>query len=168
MERKEDLYEFLTTCDFDICLIQEAHLSDEDDALLFTKEWKGGEAAWSVYGSGVGVLCGKKSIQITDTFSVIQGRVLVVDFKKAGIHRRVVNIYAHAEPRARRELFSGLDICFMTSNVIYVGGDLNCSLDKNDGSLPLRNLMAKYSLVDAMGKNFLATVQPIRGKIVGE
>lgn len=67
------------------CLIQEAHLRDEDDALLFTKEWKGGEAAWSVgsvYGSGVGVLCGKRSIQIMDTFSVIQGRVLVVDFKK--------------------------------------------------------------------------------------
>lgn len=57
-------------------------------------------------------------------FSVIQGRVMVVDIKKAGFQCCVVNIYAHAESRARRELFAGLDICLMTSNVIIAGGDL--------------------------------------------
>lgn len=160
--KRRAVYEFLTVCDFDICMVQEAHLRDEGDVLLFTEEWGGGEAVWSVgsvYGSGVGVLCGRKSIKIIDTFSVIQGRVLVVDIKKAGLQCRVVNIYAHAEPRAHRELFAGLDICFMTSKVTFVGGDLNCSLDKDGGSPLLRDFMTKYRLVDAMGK--------ILGKRVG-
>lgn len=120
------------------------------------------EAAWSVgsiHGSGVGVLCGRKSIQIIDMFSVIQGRVMVVDIRKAGFQCRVVNICAHAVPRAHRELFGGLDICFMMSNVIITGGDLNCSLDKDGGSYLLTDFMAKYRLADTMGK--------VSGKQVG-
>lgn len=107
----------------------------------------------------MGVLCGRKNIQIIDMFSVIQGRVMVVDIKKAGFQCHVVNIYAHAEPRARRELIAGLDICFYNEYGDHSEGDLNCSLDKDGGSSLLRDFMEKYRLADTMEK--------VSGKQVG-
>lgn len=106
----------------------------------------------SVHGSGIGVLCGDKEIRIVDSFTVVQGRVMCVDIKKRGFHCRVINIYGHTEPGPRRELLTNLDTCFMTSKKIIVGGDFNCSLEKDERSYILRIFISKYDLVDVMGR----------------
>lgn len=45
--KRKIVFEFLLSCYFDICLVQEVHLRDERDAALFSEEWRGGEARWS-------------------------------------------------------------------------------------------------------------------------
>lgn len=42
-QKRKIVYEFLLSYNFDVCLIQEAHLRDERDVALFTEEWNGGE-----------------------------------------------------------------------------------------------------------------------------
>uniref|UniRef100_A0A669B355 CCHC-type domain-containing protein n=1 Tax=Oreochromis niloticus TaxID=8128 RepID=A0A669B355_ORENI len=64
------------------------HLCDSEEHMARDCT-KGGEASWSiggVHGSGVGVLCGDKDIRIIESFTVIQGRVMVVDIDKTGLN----------------------------------------------------------------------------------
>lgn len=160
--KRKMVYEFLLHYNFDVCLLQEVHLKDEGDIDLFTEEWRGGESAWSiggVHGTGVGVLCGNKSIRIKESYTLIQGRVMVVDVEKSGMQNRIINVYAHVDPKLRRELLLKMDTCFMTKKNILVGGDFNCTLEKEKSSLPFKTFIKKYGLIDAM-----ATLQ---GKQVG-
>lgn len=160
--KRKMVYEFLLCYNFDICLVQEAHLKDEGDVVVFTEEWRGGEASWSiggVHGTGVGVLCGNKGIRIMESYTVIQGRVMVVDVEKNGTQCRIINVYAQVEHGLRRDLFQKLDTCFLTKKDIIVGGDFNCSLEKEKCSLPFKTFIKKYELIDVMGK--------LQGKQVG-
>lgn len=154
-QKRKIVYEFLLSYNFDVCLVQEAHLRDERDVALFTEEWKGGEASWSiggVHGTGVGVLCGDKDIRIIESFTVIQGRVMVVDIDKNGTQCRIINVYAQVEHGLRKDLFQKMDTCFLTRKDIIVGGDFNCSLEREKFSLPFRTFIKKYGLIDVMGK----------------
>lgn len=122
--KRKMVFEFLLHYNFDVCLLQEVHLKDEGDIDLFTEEWRGGESAWSiggVHGTGVGVLCGNKSIRIKESYTLIQGRVMVVDVEKSGMQNRIINVYAHVDPMLRRELLLKMDTCFMTKKK-YSGG----------------------------------------------
>lgn len=149
------VYEFLLFYNFDVCLLQEVHLKDEGDVAVFTEEWRGGESAWSiggVHGTGVGVLCGNQSVQIKESYTIIQGRVMVVDVEKNGMQSRIINVYAQVDPKLRRELFLKMDTCFMTRKNIIVGGDFNCSLEREKFSLPFKTFIKKYGLIDVMAK----------------
>lgn len=153
--KRKMVYEFLLHYNFDVCLLKEVHLKDEGDIDLFTEEWRGGESAWSiggVHGTGVGVLCGNKSIRIKESYTLIQGRVMVVDVEKSGMQNRIINVYAHVDPKLRRELLLKMDTCFMTRKNILVGGDFNCTLEKEKSSLPFKTFIKKYGLIDAMGE----------------
>lgn len=151
--KRKIVFEFLLSYHFDICLIQEAHLRDERDVVLSTEEWRGGEALWSVGGvHGSGILCGTKDIRIIESFTVIQRRVMVVDIDKNGTQYRIINVYAQVEPGLRKDLFLKMDNCLLTRKAIIVGGDFNCSLEKEKFSLPFRTFITKYGLIDVMGK----------------
>lgn len=70
----------------------------------------GGDRA--VHSSEVGILFGDRDFCVVGSFSVIQGRVLVVDADWRGAKFRFVNIYAPAEPRGRKYIFLALpDVC---------------------------------------------------------
>lgn len=153
--KRQMVYEFLLFYNFDVCLLQEVHLKDEKDVVIFSEQWRGGESAWSiggVYGTGVGVLCGNKSIKIKESYTVIQGRVMVVDVEKNGVQSRIINVYAHVDPKQRRELLLSMDTCFITRKNIIVGGDFNVSLEKEKFSLPLKTFIRQYGLTDVMGR----------------
>lgn len=153
--KRQMVYEFLLFYNFDVCLLQEVHLKDEGDVAVFTEEWRGGESAWSiggVHGTGVGVLCGNQSVQIKESYTIIQGRVMVVDVEKNGTQSRIINVYAQVDPKLRRELFLKMDTCFMTRKNIIVGGDFNCSLEREKFSLPFKTFIKKYGLIDVMAK----------------
>lgn len=144
--KRQMVYEFLLFYNFDVCLLQEVHLKDEGDVAVFTEEWRGGESAWSiggVHGTGVGVLCGNQSVQIKESYTIIQGRVMVVDVEKNGTQSRIINVYAQVDPKLRRELFLKMDTCFMTRKNIIVGGDFNCSLEREKFSLPFKTFIKK-------------------------
>lgn len=123
-QKRQMVYEFLLFYNFDVCLLQEVHLKDEGDVAVFTEEWRGGESAWSiggVHGTGVGVLCGNKSIQIKESYTIIQGRVMVVDVEKSGMQSRIINVYAQVDPKLRRELFFKNGYLFHDKKEYYSG-----------------------------------------------
>lgn len=102
-------------------------MRDGRDVVSFSEKWRGGKARWSigtVHGFGVGVSCGSKEIQIVESFTVMQGRVMVVDINKKGVQCRIVHVYAQAEPGLRKDLFSKMDTCLLTRKAIIVGGSL--------------------------------------------
>lgn len=57
-QKRKIVYEFLLSYNFDVCLVQEAHLRDERDVALFTEEWRGGEASWNIGGGYMGLELG--------------------------------------------------------------------------------------------------------------
>lgn len=146
------VFSHLATLKFAVCLLQEVHLRNENDVSKFSKVWVMGDSRWSVAGvhsTGVGLLCGNNGdMTIQGSFSPVQGRVLV-DLIWKGKQIRIINIYAHTEPAARRELLNSLDSCFTTNIIVYVAGDLNTSLGRGSYKLPLKSLLVKCSLIDA-------------------
>lgn len=88
---------------------------------------------------------------VKNCFSVVQGRVLLVDFDWRGFKFRLLNVYAPADPVGRRELVSGLDVVLCTTRFLILGGDFNLSLDGGaEGSIKiLRSLMNGFQLVDS-------------------
>lgn len=62
-QKRGAFFEYLRTCKFDVCLMQEVHLTDEKDVGIFTNEWRWG----GLHGSGLGVLCGNREIKIVDS-----------------------------------------------------------------------------------------------------
>ena len=108
--KRGGVFSHLACLDFDLCLLQEVHLRDGEDCKRFSKEWSRGEARWGmggVHSTGVGVLFGGWDFTIVSCFSVVQGKVLRVDFDWRGVKFRLVNVYAPADPVGRRELFLG-------------------------------------------------------------
>lgn len=138
---------------FSVCFLQEVHLRDSGDISLFSKEWGRGESRWSVGGvhsTGVGILFGDRDIKVIDGFSLVQGRVLVVDGDWRGQRLRFINVYAPSEPGLRKDLLVGLGTVCMTNRHIILGGDFNVSFEKSqDFSLThLKSLISQFSLVD--------------------
>lgn len=146
------VFSHLSSVDFSLCLLQEVHLKTVEDVKGFTKEWVKGDSRWSIGGvhsSGVGTLSGNVEVKIVGSFSVIQGRVLVTDVDWKGKSLRVVNIYAHAAPKERNELFLKLDTVFMTNRHVIVGGDFNSPSEGKNMGVNFHSLVKKYSLVDS-------------------
>ena len=78
---------------------------------------------------GVGILFGDRDFRVSGSFSVVQGRVLVVDAAWRGVSFRFINVYAPAHRRERKGVFLALaDVC-VTDRVLVLGGDFNVSLD---------------------------------------
>lgn len=89
--KRGGVFSFLSCLNFDVCLLQEVHLRDGDDVRRFSKEWVRGESRWGIGGvhsTGVGILFGGREFKIVNCFSVVQGRVLLVDFvwRPCGTH----------------------------------------------------------------------------------
>lgn len=61
-------------------------------------------------------------------------------------------MYMHRWSTGYKDLFQKMDTCFLTRKDIIVGGDFNCSLERETFSLPFRTFIKKYGLIDVMGK----------------
>ncbi|KAI4896125.1 hypothetical protein NFI96_006640, partial [Prochilodus magdalenae] len=62
--KRAAVFHDLATTSSTICCLQEVHLRDQRDEALFSQQWKGGRAHWSVGGvhsTGVGILLGDHS-----------------------------------------------------------------------------------------------------------
>ncbi|KAI4900111.1 hypothetical protein NFI96_030423, partial [Prochilodus magdalenae] len=62
--KRSAVFHDLATTSSTICCLQEVHLRDQRDEALFSQQWKGGRAHWSVGGvhsTGVGILLGDHS-----------------------------------------------------------------------------------------------------------
>ena len=153
--KREVVFSHLCSISFSLCLLQEVHLKDEEDVKLFSKEWTKGDSRWSIGGvhsSGVGTLSGNQEVHFVGSFSVVQGRVLVTDIDWKGMGLRVLNIYAHASPKERRELFLSLDTVFMTNRHVVIGGDFNSQSEGSKAEAGFINIVTKYNLVDSYKK----------------
>lgn len=153
--KRATVFAHLASIKFSLCLLQEVHLKDDNDVSLFSREWVKGDSRWSIGGvhsTGVGVLCGDGETRIVGSFSVVQGRVLVLDIEWRGRSLRVVNVYANVESKRRNELFENLDTVFMTNSQVILGGDFNTSREGNAASTALATLITRYQLVDAYRK----------------
>lgn len=151
-KKRRSVFSHLATLDFTVCLLQEVHLKSEKDKVNFSREWVKGESRWSIGGvhsSGVGLLCGNnREIEILNSFSFVHGRALVVDINWRNNQLRIINIYAHTDPAARKELLKSLDTCFMTNRLVCIAGDFNISLDKGGNISLLQALIQKFNLMD--------------------
>lgn len=148
--KRGGVFAYLSTLRFDLCLMQEVHLRDAQDIKKFTKEWGKGESRWGVGGvhsTGVGILFGRREFKIEQCFSVVQGRVLLVDFVWKGVKFRVTNVYAPSDPVGRKDLFLGLDTILCTNRTLILGGDFNISFDKGRDI----SLRALSSAIDGFG-----------------
>lgn len=154
MGKRGGVFQYLSCVSFQVCFLQEVHLRDMGDVPVFSKEWAKGESRWGIGGvhsSGVGILFGDRDFCVVGSFSVIQGRVLVVDADWRGAKFRFINIYAPAEPRGRKDLFLALpDIC-VTNRTVVLGGDFNVSFEgTGDFSLPyLVSVVKDFSFRDS-------------------
>lgn len=123
--KRRSVFQYLSQTSFQVCFLQEVHLKDGGDAQVFSGEWSRGESRWGVGGvhsSGVGVLFGCRDFHLSGCFSVVQGRVLVVDAEWRGVHLRFINVYAPVESQGRKDLFLALpDIC-VTNRIVVLGG----------------------------------------------
>ena len=130
--KRAGVFLYLGDVSFHVCFVQEAHLRDGRDVGVFARGWGRGESCWGVGGvhsSGVGILFGDRGFRVSGSFSVVQGRVLVVDATWRGVSFRFVNVYAPAQRRERKGFFVALaDVC-VTNRVLILGGDFNVSLD---------------------------------------
>ena len=163
--KRGGIFYYLAQVRFQVCFLQEVHLKDGGDVRIFSEGWKRGDTRWVVVGvhsSGLGILFGERDFHVSGSFSVVQGRALVVDADWRGVYFRFINVYAPAEPQGRRDLFLALpDVC-VTNRVLVVGGDFNISFEGNgDFSLPyLRDVVVDFNLqdgfraVDKVGEGF--------------
>ena len=163
--KRGSVFQYLSQVSFQVCFIQEVHLRDGGDVGVFSGGWLKGESRWGVGGvhsSGVGVLFGDQDFHVSGSFSVVQGRVLVVDAEWRGVYFRFINVYAPAEPRGRKDLFLALPEVCVTNRVVVLGGDFNVSFEgTGDFSLPyLRDVVQGFMFrdgfreVDSTGEGF--------------
>lgn len=151
--KRASVFQYLLQTPLHVCFLQEVHLKDGGDVREFSEGWLKGESRWGVGGvhsSGVGILFGNKDFQVRDSFSVVQGRVLVVDALWRGVFFRFINVYAPAEPKGRKALFIALMEVCVTNKVVVLGGDFNVSLEgTGDFSRPyLEEVVQAFMLKD--------------------
>lgn len=94
----------------------------------------------------------KERSKIVSSFSLVQGRVLMVDIDWAEEKFRLINTYANTEPKARKEMYNDMDAAFMTNRTIIWAGDMNVDLDKGKDCSQVKNLIKDYCLIDAYRK----------------
>ena len=81
-----------------------------------------GGGVGGVHSTGVGILFKGWDYHCLEGFSVVQGRVLGVDFEWRGQKLRVLNTYAPAAPGGRREVFEELRAVCLTNRILVFGG----------------------------------------------
>ena len=155
--KRGGIFHYLAQVPFQVCFLQEVHLKDGGDVRVFSDGWKRGDSR-----SGVGILFGDRDFHVSGSFSVVQGRALVVDADWRGVYFRFIIVYAPAEPQGRRDLFLTLPNVCVTNRVLVVGGDFNVSFEGiGDFSLPYPrdvvvdfNLQDGFRVVDKFGEGF--------------
>ena len=161
--KRRQIFQFLKEKQFDIILLQETHLVNEDE--LFFKTLWGGQVFYS-HGErnarGVATLIARDAkVKIVDVSCDSQGRMIFLKINHEGDQYIVVNIYA---PNADTpEFFAELDPKLFHSECenIIIGGDFNLVMDLKHDRLGgsnetsnkrarevLERLMIEYDMVD--------------------
>ena len=125
--KRTAVFQFLSEQKLMLCFIQEVHLKDHKDVLMFKREWSRGESVWSVGGvhsSGVGILFGSWEVRVEEVFVVVQGRAVGADICYRGCKFRVIGLYGPQRVVERGEMFEELVRFCMTNRTIIVGGGL--------------------------------------------
>ena len=124
-DTRRALYYFLRTeCKADIICLQETHTL-ERNADFWTRTWAG-PAVWSYH---VGLLLHPSHTLISHTFSR-EGRLVCAEVSIRGSTFSVANMYAPADPQARRTFFNSFDsFTFDPFRFALLAGDWNCCPD---------------------------------------
>ena len=151
--KRAAVFHDLATTSSTICCLQEVHLRDQRDEAIFSQQWKGGRAHWSVGGvhsTGVGILLGDHSFVKVSPFTISQGRALGVDATWRGQNIRVLCIYAPVEASSRIAFLEALAPFCITNRHLFVAGDFNINLEgREDVSLKhFKKLIADFGLTD--------------------
>lgn len=159
--KRTAVFSFLASSRYNVYFMQEVHLKDDRDVVLFKREWGLGESFWSVGGvhsSGVGILFADRAFVIEECFTVSQGRVLGVDATWHEIELRFICVYAQTTPALRALLFEDLAFFLTTNRYVVVGGDFNLDLGRvlegryDLSRRGLQGLLGKFALVDVFPK----------------
>lgn len=130
------LFQFLKLRRIDVCFVQETH-STGDNEIDWKKEWEGFSVLShkSSVSGGVAVLFSKTSVPLhQEVVEVVKGRCLKVVAKFDGVTVVFLNIYAPILGPERvaflntiSDILKGLD----TNDLLFLGGDFNCTENHN-------------------------------------
>jgi len=122
---------------FDIILIQEMHLTNEDQLTNFRKRFTGFNIICSIgnwNAGGVAVMINKK-IEIVDTGTDHDGRIAYAKIIMEKETIVIASVYAPAQMNERKKFLEELHLFIPTSLWSIIGGDFNCvvnpKIDRN-------------------------------------
>ena len=143
--KRERVFNFLHTFSFDICLLQETHLSTLDQGEAWNREW-GGSTVWSPGSNrskGVGVLFSPaNTVKIIDYKIDTDGRITTVLLQHQDTKFQIMCVYAPNNASEREVFFNSLWRFSFPNVETVIAGDFNCvpdiPLDKwGGGTFPL-------------------------------
>lgn len=134
--KRAQLFDFLNSKHSNVILLQETH-SDSSNQSHWQSEWRGDciLSHGSNFSAGVAVLFSPGfGAEILSIEEIIQGWLLKVQIKHAGIFIDFINIYAPNVGEERILFFKMLSQVLggcSTDHFLVVGGDFNCTMDFN-------------------------------------
>jgi exonuclease III len=130
--KRAAFFEFLRQKAFDIVLVQETHMANDDIIKRAKKEWEG-LSFWSkgeVNSKGVAVLFRQNlDIAIRKTEEGDDGRFLRIDGLIFGKKICIVNVYLPNDATQRKEFIELLMLRLQSVDPMIVGGDFNFIMD---------------------------------------
>jgi exonuclease III len=131
--RRRHIFLFLRRLDPDIVCLQETH-TPENAATFWTSQWQG-PAVWTCH---TGILLARRH-QLHHSTTSHQGRLLQAEVTVNGCRFSLLNIYAPADPPARRQFFDQLaQTPFDPVEISFIAGDWNTYPDsRRDRHPPL-------------------------------
>ena len=129
--KRRVVFDYVGSLRPDFCFLQEVHLRDVRDKVIFSREWGRGPSVWSVGGvhsTGVGILFGSSTVKVENVVIISQGRVLGADVSWGSLKLRVIVVYGPQTPAEREEVFGLMEPHLVTNRQVIVGGDFNVEL----------------------------------------
>ena len=138
-DKRTKLYDWVSDNDIDIVCLQETHYI-EPNVFKYDARWRGlafHSFSDSPHGRGVSVLFKDKlSIDIINVHKSIDGRRILINFKRENEIYTIINVYAPNSENARIDFFKRLKTWISQyssndTNIILLG-DFNCALSSQD------------------------------------
>ena len=151
-DKRTKLYDWVSDNDIDTVCLQETHYI-EPNVFKYDARWRGlafHSFSDSPHGRGVSVLFKDKlSIDIINVHKSIDGRRILINFKRENEIYTIINVYAPNSENARIDFFKRLKTWISQyssndTNIILLG-DFNCALSSQDRYSQTNNVNADRS-----------------------
>jgi exonuclease III len=132
--KRAAFYEFIRQKAYDIVLVQETHMANEEVIKRAKRDWEG-LSFWGkgeVNSKGVAVLFRKNlDIAIRKTEEGDNGRFLRIDGLLFGHKICIINVYLPNDAMQRKDFIDSLLMRIQTTDPMIIGGDFNFIMDND-------------------------------------